>query len=179
MLLVAAVVAGIVTYNMELWGGKSLPDVAVASPKDSSKTPDAKVVVRQLEGKGLKVKRVKEFSGVKSGKFLGYQGIQSGDRVRAGSVVTVRESAGPGVPEGTVGKKAESVVSTFSQMGVPVHYKQVIVSDTSKTTEGSVISTYPAQGQGVKMIRKASTSAWPRKATAACRRTSSARKFPT
>lgn len=39
VLLVAAVVAGIVTYNMELWGGKSLPDVAVASPKDSSKTP--------------------------------------------------------------------------------------------------------------------------------------------
>lgn len=72
---------------------------------------------------------------MKSGKFLGYQGIQSGDRVRAGSVVTVRESAGPGVPEGTVGKKAESVVTTFSQMGVPVHYKQVIVSDTSKTTE--------------------------------------------
>ena len=29
VLLVAAVVAGIVTYNMELWGGKSLPDVAV------------------------------------------------------------------------------------------------------------------------------------------------------
>lgn len=50
-------------------------------------------------------------------------------------MVTVRESAGPGVPEGTVGKKAESVVTTFSQMGVPVHYKQVIVSDTSKTTE--------------------------------------------
>lgn len=154
VLLVAAVVAGIVTYNMELWGGKSLPDVAVASPKDSSKTPDAKVVVRQLEGKGLKVKRVKEFSGVKSGKFLGYQGIQSGGRIRAGSVVTVRESAGPGVPEGTVGKKTESVVTTFSQMGVPVHYKQVIVSDTSKTTEGSVISTYPAQGQGVKDGKK-------------------------
>lgn len=153
VLLVAAMVAGIVTYNMELWGGKSLPDVAVASPKDSSKTPDAKVVVRQLEGKGLKVKRVKEFSGVKSGKFLGYQGIQSGDRVRAGSVVTVRESAGPGVPEGTVGKKAESVVTTFSQMGVPVHYKQVIVSDTSKPPK-SVVSTYPAQGQGVKDDKK-------------------------
>lgn len=45
-------------------------------------------------------------------------------------------------------------MTTFSQMGVPVHYKQVIVSDTSKTTEGSVVSTYPAQGQGVKDGKK-------------------------
>ena len=131
VVLVAAVVAGIVTYNMELWGGKSLPDVAVASPKDSSKATDAKVVVRQLEGKGFKVKRVKEFSGAGKGKFLGYKGSESGVRVKSGSTVTVRESAGPGVPKDTVGKKADSVVKTFSKMGVPVHYKQVIVSDSN------------------------------------------------
>ena len=149
VVLVAAVVAGIVTYNMELWGGKSLPDVAVASPKDSSKATDAKVVVRQLEGKGFKVKRVKEFSGAGKGKFLGYKGSESGVRVKSGSTVTVRESAGPGVPKDTVGKKADSVVKTFSKMGVPVHYKKVIVSDSSKTAEGSVVSTSPAPGQGV------------------------------
>ena len=150
VVLVAAVIAGIVTYNMELWGGKSLPDVAVASPKDSSKATDAKVVVRQLEGKGFKVRRVKEFSGAGKGKFLGYKGSESGVRVKSGSTVTVRESAGPGVPDGTVGKQAEQVVKTFSDMGVPVHYKKVLVSDSSKTAEGNVVSTYPAQGQPVK-----------------------------
>ena len=150
MVLVAAVVTGIVTYNMELWGGKSLPDVAVASPKDPSKAADAKVVVRQLEGKGFKVRRVKEFSGLGKGKFLGYKGVDSGARVRSGSTVVVRESLGPGVPDGTVGRKAERVVGTFADMGVPVHYKKVLVSDSSKTPEGSVVSTYPVQGQPVK-----------------------------
>lgn len=150
VVLVAAVAAGIVTYSMELWGGRSLPDVTVASPKDSSRAVDAKVVVRQLEGKGFKVKRVKEFSGLGKGKFLGYKGVDSGARVRSGSTVTVRESLGPGVPDGTVGRKAERVVKTFSDMGVPVHYKKVLVSDSSKTPEGSVVSTYPVQGQPVK-----------------------------
>ena len=150
VVLVAAVAAGIVTYSMELWGGRSLPDVTVASPKDSSRAADAKVVVRQLEGKGFKVKRVKEFSGLGKGKFLGYKGVDSGARVRSGSTVVVRESLGPGVPDGTVGRKAERVVKTFSDMGVPVHYKKVLVSDSSKTPEGSVVSTYPVQGQPVK-----------------------------
>ena len=150
VVLVAAVAAGIVTYSMELWGGRSLPDVTVASPKDSSRAADAKVVVRQLEGKGFKVKRVKEFSGLGKGKFLGYKGVDSGARVRPGSTVVVRESLGPGVPDGTVGRKAERVVKTFSDMGVPVHYKKVLVSDSSKTPEGSVVSTYPVQGQPVK-----------------------------
>lgn len=150
VVLVAAVAAGIVTYSMELWGGRSLPDVTVASPKDSSRAVDAKVVVRQLEGKGFKVKRVKEFSGLGKGKFLGYKGVDSGARVRPGSTVVVRESLGPGVPDGTVGRKAERVVKTFSDMGVPVHYKKVLVSDSSKTPEGSVVSTYPVQGQPVK-----------------------------
>lgn len=150
VVLVAAVAAGIVTYSMELWGGKSLPDVTVVSPKDSSKAADAKVVVKQLENKGFKVKRVKEFSGVGKGKFLGYRGADSGMRVKSGSTVTVCESLGPGVPDGTVGKKAERVVKTFSDMGVPVRYKKVLVSDSSKTAEGSVVSTYPVQGQPVK-----------------------------
>ena len=67
----------------------------------------------------------------------------------AGSTVTGQESAGPGVPKDTVGEQATKVVSTFADMGVPVHYKQVIVTDTKKTPEGTVMATYPNPGQGV------------------------------
>ena len=149
--LVAAVIAGIVTYNLELWGGKTLPDVTVpsASVSRASKTTDAKVVVKQLEEKGFSARTVREFSGLKQGTFLGYRNADAGSRVRSGSTVTVRESAGPGVPKGTIGKKAEDVVKTFSDMGVPVHYKQVTISDSNTVAEGSVVSTSPAPGQGM------------------------------
>ncbi|MBM6700136.1 hypothetical protein H7U32_07475 [Bifidobacterium pullorum subsp. saeculare] len=55
--------------------------------------------------------------------------------------MTVRESAGPGVPEDTVGKPAAKVVDTLGDMGVPVRYKQVVVSGDSKVQEGQVAVT--------------------------------------
>ena len=48
-----------------------------------------------------------------------------------------------------MGKQATKVVSTFKTMGVPVHYKQVPVSDTKKKPIGSVVATYPAEGQAL------------------------------
>lgn len=150
IVLIAAAIAGIVTYNLELWGGKSLPEVTVpASTSDSSQAVKADVVIKQLESKGLKAKQSPEFSGLKKGMFLGYDNAKASQRVKQGSTVTVRVSAGPGVPKDTVGKKAETVVKTFSDMGVPVHYKQVPVSESSSTKEGTVVSTSPTPGQGV------------------------------
>lgn len=57
--------------------------------------------------------------------------------MRPGSTVVVRESLGPGVPDGTVGRKAERVVKTFSDMGVPVHYKKVLVSIRARPPRGA------------------------------------------
>lgn len=156
-ILIAAIVAvcvvlagtvAAVTYYMELWGGKTLP-VASKSTATSDKAPTASNVVKQLKNKGLDASARKEFSGEKKGAFLGYANAQDGERIRSGQHVVVRESAGPGVPSDTVGKQATTVTSTFKNMGVPVHYKQVVVSDSSKVKPGSVVSTYPQPGQGV------------------------------
>ncbi|WP_243394419.1 PASTA domain-containing protein [Bifidobacterium parmae] len=153
------VVGGIVaflTYRSEMWGGKSLPDPAslASEVKDAdgkkASVVKAKDVTAALKAKGLATRTEKVFSGADSGTFVGYgDGVQQGDRVGAGTTVVVRESAGPGVPKGTVGKKATSVVSTFANMGVPVHYKQITVTDTKKTPEGTIMATYPNQGQAV------------------------------
>ncbi|MBW3080315.1 PASTA domain-containing protein [Bifidobacterium saguinibicoloris] len=158
VLAVAGGVAAFLTYRAELWGGRSLPDVArlaagtngTAGEKQSKKSAvTAKAVTEALKDKGLKSKTVQEFTGEPRGTFLGYQGLKEGQRIKAGSTVTVRESAGPGVPKGTVGKKASKVVKTFNGMGVPVHYKQVIINDTKQYPNGSVVETSPSPGQPV------------------------------
>ncbi|PLS27792.1 PASTA domain-containing protein [Bifidobacterium parmae] len=153
------VVGGIVaflTYRSEVWGGKTLPDpasvatsVTDAKGKKKSSVVKAKDVTEALKAKGLKTKTVQVFSGSDKGVFLGYSGAKQGDRVDAGSTVTVQESAGPGVPKDTVGKNVNKVVDLFAQMGVPVHYKQVVISSDSKTPEGQVSTTYPAPGVGL------------------------------
>lgn len=147
-IVVVAVIAGLLTYNAELWGGKTLPQAqaATAATKDAV---SADTVAAQLRSKGLHVKKTKEFSGAKKGAFLGYRGADAGTRVKAGSTVEVRESAGAGVPDKTVGKEAKAVTKTFADMGVPVHYRKVLVSDSSKTAEGTVVSTSPEPGQAV------------------------------
>lgn len=156
VVVVAGALAAFLTYRSEMWGGKSLPDPStIASEvKDTNgkkaSVVKAKDVTAALKSKGLKTRTEKVFSGVDSGTFIGYgDGAKQGDRVDVGTTVVVQESAGPGVPKGTVGKKATAVASTFDNMGVPVHYKQIIVTDTKKTPAGTVMATYPNQGQAV------------------------------
>ncbi|MBW3089951.1 PASTA domain-containing protein [Bifidobacterium miconisargentati] len=160
--LAVIVVAGIAlfaTWKAEMWGGKTLPDPAsivktTASKDGKSATIKAKDVTEALKLKGINAKTEKVFSGKESGAFLGYDGLKQGQRVSAGTVVTVQESAGPGVPKNTLGKKAEQVVDTLEGMNVPVHYKKVYVSDTKKNPEGTVVATYPAAGTGVQDSEK-------------------------
>ena len=156
--LAVIVVAGIAlfaTWKAELWGGKTLPDpaslVQPAAAKDGkSATIKAKDVTDALKLKGIDAKTEKVFSGKESGAFLGYAGAKQGERVSAGTTVTVQESAGPGVPKDTLGKKPEQVVETLADMNVPVHYKKVFVSDTKTKPEGTIVATYPEAGTAVK-----------------------------
>ncbi|GDZ74769.1 PASTA domain-containing protein [Bifidobacterium longum] len=156
--LLALIVAGVatfLTYRAEVWGGKSLPDpasiAASVTDKNAKKASviKAKDVTEALKAKGLNAKTVPVFSGEDRGVFLGYEGTNPGARVKAGSTVIVQESAGPGVPKGTVGKDVNKVVNTFADMGVPIHYKKVVISSDSKTPEGQVSVTYPAPGVGL------------------------------
>ena len=163
VLVVAGGVVGWWTYRAELWGGKTLPDPASLvsqadtvngkqagkDKKSGQAVVSAKAVTQALKAKGLKTRTVREFSGRQSGSFLGYKSASAGTRVKTGSTVTVRESAGPGVPKDTVGKPATKVVDTLKDMGVPVHYKQVVVSEDSKIPEGQVAVTSPAPGMPV------------------------------
>jgi beta-lactam-binding protein with PASTA domain len=157
VLLIAAGLAGFFTYRAELWGGKMLPDPAAIATtagdanakggKDGKKSPvKARDVTEALKAKGLNTRTASEFSGQAKGSFLGYKGAKQGERIAAGSTVTVRESAGPGVPKGTIGKQADKVVDTFKAMNVPVHYKQIIIAPDSTTPEGQVANTSPAPG---------------------------------
>ncbi|MBW3091195.1 PASTA domain-containing protein [Bifidobacterium miconisargentati] len=155
VVLIVAAISLFATYRLEMWGGKTLPSAETIAKQVAAKTGvsngkvQAKDVTEALKNKGLNVRTVPVFSGEDRGAFLGYDGMEQGQRVEAGTTVKVRESAGPGVPKDTIGKQAADVVDTFAGMNVPVHYKKVPVKDPSKTPEGSVAVTYPAAGQGL------------------------------
>ncbi|MCH3975865.1 PASTA domain-containing protein [Bifidobacterium tibiigranuli] len=160
VIIVAAVVisvgiAAFATYRAEVWGGKTLPDPAsIASgvngnQSHATKHADVRAsdVADTLRIKGLHVHLTPEFSGKGRGAFLGYAGVQPGARVRPNSIVTIRESAGPGVPKETVGRPATKVVDALESMGVPVHYKRFVVAKNDAVSEGEVLATYPSPGQ--------------------------------
>ena len=149
-----ALCAAFLTYRAEIWGGRSLPDVAqvAAEVSDGTNVDEhtrvrAKQVIQVLRAHGLTGKLVHEFSGQPSGTFLGYAGALAGQRVPAGSTVNVRVSDGPGVPKGTVGKQVGDVADSLASMGVRVQYKQVAVSNPSKYQDGEIVATSPADGR--------------------------------
>ncbi|WP_241217012.1 PASTA domain-containing protein [Bifidobacterium goeldii] len=167
-LLAVLVIAGgaaFVTWKSELWGGRSLPDPAsiaaahsgssTTTNEDGSAAVMTDDMVAALKAKGFNTRIKQVFSGKSKGVFIGYAGnangkeAKPGARMPAGATIIVQESAGPGVPKDTIGKQAKRAASTLESMGVPVHYKQVYVSDTEKTPEGSVVDTYPAAGSPV------------------------------
>jgi beta-lactam-binding protein with PASTA domain len=155
VLVVAAGVTAGLTYHAELWGGKTLPDIAAASANAGKQSGKAKAavtadsVVAQLKAKGITSAKRQEFSGAEKGAFLGYGNAKAGQRVRSGSSVVVRESAGPGVPSNVEHAKAGTAITTLKTMGVPVHAKQIAVSSSSKLAGGTVVTTYPLAGQAV------------------------------
>ena len=156
VLTIAAVVAialiatagMVITHRAGLWGAKTIPDVSAIKPAEGKKLT-ANVVAQQLNDQGIKTEVKKVYSGEDAGSFAGLDGVKSGDRVGSGQTVTVNESMGPGVPQGTVGKTAVDIVNTLKTMNVPVRYKQVIVNDDAKTKPGSVVATYPNDGAAV------------------------------
>lgn len=154
LIIVAGAAAGL-TYHAELWGGKTLPDIAAEPPTATKKSGKAKAtvtadsVVVKLKASGITAIKRPEFSGAVKGAFLGYGNAKAGQRVRSGSSVVVRESAGPGVPASVEHAKAGTAITTLKTMGVPVHAKQVAVSSSSKLASGTVVATYPLAGQAV------------------------------
>ncbi|WEV65783.1 PASTA domain-containing protein [Bifidobacterium sp. ESL0764] len=153
-IVVVALVATIVgfgTYKAQMWGGKTVPSPAELGVVKSKKTHEftAADVEKSLHKRGFKTVKEKTFSAKPKGSFLKYRGIDAHKRYSTSSQpITILASGGPGVPKGTSGQPVQNVTNNLGSMGVPVHYYKVI-TDTSKTKEGTVLTTYPSDGQAV------------------------------
>ncbi|KAB7790283.1 serine/threonine protein kinase [Bifidobacterium leontopitheci] len=140
IILIAAILAlalvcggGIAVWKLELIGPRTVPAIS------SGKADD---VAKQLEGKGFVVKRKQVFSATRKGTYMRMEGAKSGDRLDRGSQITVVESRGPGVPEGTVGMTPEKAEARLKTMGVKVVEHEVVADHP-----GKVSVTVPADGQ--------------------------------
>lgn len=136
------------THRAGLWGQRTLP-TAEELQSSSSQRLTANIVADQLRDQGVKTKVDKVYSGKKAGEFAGYSNARAGERIDAGRTVTVNESMGPGVPKGTVGRKAADVVTMLRAMNVPVTFRQMPVSDTKRYPTGTVVTTWPTEGSPV------------------------------
>lgn len=133
LIALCVVVGGLVAWNV--WGPREVPAINATSAGD---------VASQLEGRGFKVIRKKQYDGAKKGSYVGLEGAKSGDRLAAGSTVTVVESMGPGVPEGTVGQSVQQAEQTLKPMGVTLTEHEVV-----SLKPGHVSVTRPADGDPV------------------------------
>ena len=133
LIALCVVVGGLVAWNV--WGPREVPAINATSAGD---------VASQLEGRGFKVIRKKQYDGAKKGSYVGLEGAKSGDRLAAGSTVTVVESMGPGVPEGTVGQSVQQAEQSLKPMGVTLTEHEVV-----SLKPGHVSATRPADGDPV------------------------------
>lgn len=140
--VIALVVSLGVTHHMGLWGGRTVPDTT-AWVDDEHLTADA--AAARLKEQGFAFKRDQAFSGKKKGTFLGLSGVKAGDRLKSGEKLTLLESAGPGVPDGIVGKSVKDAAKAVKDMGVPVYAKRVAASPDAD--ENTVVASYPAEGR--------------------------------
>ncbi|PLS27929.1 hypothetical protein CGZ88_0091 [Bifidobacterium anseris] len=139
--VVLLVITGfVVTYNLHLWGSHAVP---YFSADDES--PSADDVLARLQGDRFNAKKRQEFSKEKRGAYLRLDGVQEGERIERTQEITVVESLGPGVPEGTIGEDEGTATEILSDMGVPVT-KYTMVSDDP----GKVVATFPQDGHALE-----------------------------
>ena len=135
LVAIAVCVGAFVTYRMELWGPQTVPSIEASAASD---------VIDQLEAKGFVVRKKQQYSGVRKGGYIGMEGARSGERLAKGSEVTVMESLGPGVPEGTVGSSVDEAEKSLKSMGVKITEHEVVSDNPGKVTV-----TMPEDGQPV------------------------------
>ena len=133
--ILAAAAIG-VTYSMELWGGKTVPDVSGEAQADA---------IWLLESKGFAV----DTSQVKSDEVEGIVLITdpaAGSRVPSGTTVNVSIATPRAVPD-IVGSTQDEAKAAFEKEGLGnVTFKTV----KSDETEGTVLEVEPQAGTKVK-----------------------------
>ena len=136
LLLVVLVLGGggaVLTYGMEMWGGKTVPNVV------GEKQTDAE---REITDKGLKVRMEAEPADDAIGKVLS-QSPEGGVRIDEGSEVTIVVAANRTIPE-VVGLSEEEARAKLQEAGAERIETEVV---SSGEEEGSVIKVSPNEGE--------------------------------
>lgn len=136
VLVIAAAAAVGITYRMELWGGKVLPDVMGMTQADAT---------YQLEDKGFTVRVTQVKSDETEGLVL-LMDPGAGSRAEKGSEVVLQVAVPRTIPDVT-GKTKDEAVSLFDEAGFD-HVS--FVDAKSDGTEGTVLSLSPEAGTKAK-----------------------------
>ncbi|WP_461546207.1 PASTA domain-containing protein [Senegalimassilia anaerobia] len=136
VVVLAAGVAGGVTYQMELWGGKIVPDVTGMTQADAT---------YMLQNKGFTVRSTTVPSDSTEGLVL-LMDPGAGARQQEGAEVVIHVSTSRTVPK-VVGSSQDSALKTLSDNG----FENVDVQlERSDEPEGTVLSVSPEEGEKAK-----------------------------
>lgn len=136
VVVLAAGVAGGVTYQMELWGGKIVPDVTGMTQADAT---------YMLQNKGFAVRSTTVPSDSTEGLVL-LMDPGAGARQQEGAEVVIHVSTSRTVPK-VVGSSQDSVLKALSDNG----FENVDVQlERSDEPEGTVLSVSPEEGEKAK-----------------------------
>lgn len=134
--LIAAGVAAGVTYQMELWGGKVVPDVTGMTQADAT---------YMLQNKGFTVRSTTVPSDSTEGLVL-LMDPGAGARQQEGAEVVIHVSTSRTVPK-VVGSSQDSALKALSDNG----FENVDVQlERSDDPEGTVLSVSPEEGEKAK-----------------------------
>ena len=136
VVVLAAGVAGGVTYQMELWGGKVVPDVTGMTQADAT---------YMLQNKGFTVRSTTVPSDSTEGLVL-LMDPGAGARQQEGAEVVIHVSTSRTVPK-VVGSSQDSALKALSDNGFENVDVQLERSDES---EGTVLSVSPEEGKKAK-----------------------------
>lgn len=136
VVVLAAGVAGGVTYQMELWGGKIVPDVTGMTQADAT---------YMLQNKGFAVRSTTVPSDSTEGLVL-LMDPGAGTRQQEGAEVVIHVSTSRTVPK-VVGSSQDSALKALSDNG----FENVDVQlERSDEPEGTVLSVSPEEGEKAK-----------------------------
>ncbi len=136
VLVVAAAVAAGVTYQMEMWGGKIIPNVVGMTQADATFV---------LENKGFSVRTTSVASDDTEGMVL-LMDPGADARQEEGSEVVIHVSTSRLVPD-VVGKSQEEAVRLFADNGFE---NVTYVQESSDEDAGTVLSVSPEAGEKAK-----------------------------
>ena len=136
LLVAAAAAAAGITYQMELWGGKVVPDVAGMTQADAT---------YQLEGKGFTVRATQVKSDETEGLVL-LTDPEAGWRAEEGSEVVIHVAVPRIVPD-VVGKTRDEAAKLLEAEDFA---RVTFAEEKSDTAEGTVLSVTPEAGEKAK-----------------------------